>query len=472
LDTLSKLRTQVEASSFFIQILEGSAGMLVPTEAGALVPILRLEMGWFLTKRHELGNRRPLPLVLSFKPTTTGSERDDFQELIQWMEEQGVGYEPCDHVNTAYKVANGWFARIRHLPTEISAIDGSLDIEVGNPTIDRAIEAAFVRGEPLSQKYLYTSPVAALLWLKLSRLTKTRTRDLYDTIDYSTAVNAPMKALVEHCAKLDIASPLSIIALGCGDARRESVLVRTLCNSSPQRKPQILLVDISKTLISHAVGHVVHALSHLRSEPAITFALADFEHPTAMASVMTRWRGDHPGILLLLGNTLGNIEATNFLQTIASAMKPKDLLAVEIAIANDKEREGAMDASKNRVWRNPSKQKDPTFEFVCGPIRALGISPQIDRYKVRQIATETAIEQHYAYHLTSRDMDDAKYVVGNTTFSEPRIELVKVASFFDDKLDVLFPDSLKIIAREIKSSGVMREGQAARMGFVVAERQG
>ena len=50
---------------------------------------------------------------------------------------------------------------------------------------------------------------------------------------------------------------------------------------------------------------------------------------------MTRWSEGHPSISLLLGNTLGNIEASNFLQVISRAMKPRDLLAVEIAIAND-----------------------------------------------------------------------------------------------------------------------------------------
>jgi hypothetical protein len=468
-DTLTKIRNQIEAASFFIQILEGSAGTLVAQEGNT--PILQLEMDWFLRKRHERGNRRPLPLVLSFRPATKGDERATFDRFVHWFQEEGVNYEPCDHVNTAYKVANGWFARMRFAPTEIAAIEGSLDVEVGRPTIDKALEAAFAKGEPLSQKYLYTSPVAALLWLNLSRHKKTRTRDLYETINYRDSALATIQCLIRHCANTEHTTPLSIVALGCGDARRESILAQTLASSVRHKKIQLLLVDVSKTLISQAAEQLSLVFQHENIDPSITFALADFEHPTAIASLMSRWSGDHPCISLLLGNTLGNIQASNFLQTIAYAMKPKDLLAVEISVANDAERQAASDPARPRGWRPASPQKDHRFEFVCGPIRALGISPQIERYKVRHAVTETAIEQHFAYFLTAKDMDDVQAVVGNSTYREPMIELVKVATFFDDKLDSLFPSSLRIIAKDIKPCpSVMREGQASRMGFIVAEK--
>lgn len=468
-DTLTKLKQQVEASSFFVQILDGSAGCAVASEND--VPILQLELDWYLERRLERGNRRPLPLVLSFKPTTTGDERRLFDRYVQWFQDKGVNYEPCESPNVAYGVAVGWFARTRFIPTEISAIEGSLDVDVGRPTVDKAFEAALVKGEPLPQKYLYTSPVAALLWLKLSRFNRSKTRDLYETIDYRDISLPSIQALIRHTAGTDHTSPLSLIALGCGDGRRESILASTISQLFPRKKVQILLVDVSKTLIAHATEQLSVIFGNQNIDPAISFALADFEHPTAMASLMSRWSGDHPSIALLLGHTLGNIDASNFLQTIASAMKPKDLLAVEIAVANEAELRAAADPASPRSWQQAAPQKDDRFEFVCGPIRALGITPQIDRYKARSDLGDTAIHRYYGYALTPRDMDDIRAVVGNTLFREAILQLVKIDTFIEAKLPTLYPSSLRIIAQDIKNcKKVMRDGHPARMGFFVAER--
>lgn len=468
-DTLTKIKNQIESSTFFIQILDGSAGTPVNSHAGT--PILQLETDWYLRIRDRLGGRRPLPHIISFPPTTTGEERRAFDRYITWLHDEGVGFEPCDNPNAAYKVAVGWFARHRYSPSEIAVIEGSLDIAVGEPAVDAAFEAALVHSVPLPQKYLYTSPVASILWSKLLASNKSKTRFLYETIDYRSANLNGVRALLAQIVDWQHTMPISIIALGCGDGKRECQLVRTISAALPHRKVRVLLVDVSKTLVAQATNCFAAAsFGNDGAAPSINFALADFEHPRSIASLMRRWSGDYPCVSILLGNTLGNIDSVTFLQTIASAMKPKDLLAVEIAIAHDAERKAASEIG-NSTWKAIQPQRDENFEFVCGPIRALGINPKTDRYRARTIVGEWAVQRFYSYKLSAHDMEDIHAVVGRTPIEEHNLQLVKVDTFYEDTLESMYPKSLRIVAKDIADCHkVVRDGRPSKMGFVVAER--
>lgn len=77
-------------------------------------------------------------------------------------------------------------------------------------------------------------------------------------------------------------------------------------------------------------------------------------------------------------------------------------------------------------------------------------------------------------HRESTDscMTDVRAVVGDSTYREPSIELVKVATRFEDRLESLFPSILRIVAKDVKPCQAYQPlGQAARMGIFVAERQ-
>lgn len=469
-DTIAKLKSQAESAGFFIQLVGRTPGR--PVSSCDDKPFLQLEMEWYLEARNRGGDRRPLPLVLELKGGESGPDQPAVSRHLAWTHDQGVGSEMCPDANAAIRVAVGWFVRYRHLSSEIATIDGSLDILVGQPPVSEALDAALLQGVPLPQKYLYTSQVASILWNKLLSSNKSKTKLMFETIDYRSANLSGTRAILRHVAQWPMTCPISIIALGCGDGQRECTLVRTISSALPHRRVSVLLVDVSKTLITQATKWFsAKTFGNDDAAPTINFALADFEHPRSMASLMRRWSSDLPCISILLGNTLGNIDSRYFLQAIASAMKPGDLLAVEIAIAHEAEHKAALEAAHSG-WKHASpQQRDENFEFVCGPIRALGINPKIERFRSKMTAGDWAVHRFYGYQLTAQDMSDIQAVIGKSDIDEHILQLIRFDSFHEERLEAMFPRTLRIIAKDICSCNrVMKEGRPAKMGFVIAEK--
>ncbi|MBX3389856.1 MAG: hypothetical protein KF691_10435 [Phycisphaeraceae bacterium] len=470
-DTLTKIRNQIESSAFFIQVLDGSAGTSVESHDGT--SILQLEMDWYLQARARTGGRRLLPHVVSFPPSSVGDERKTFDRYVRWFENRGIGYEPVSDSASAVRVALGWFVRHRYRSIELTTLDGSLDIAVGDPPVDQAIDFALVRGYPLPQKYLYTSPVAALLWNKLLQAKNSKTRQFYETIDYRSANLSGIKKMLTAFGDAPHTLPLSVIALGCGSGRRECDLIQTISRLMPHRKVRVLLVDVSKTLIAQAARYFsAQEFGVGASDASISFALADFEHPRSVAALMKHWSGESLCISLLFGNTLGNIDSSTFLQSISSAMKPQDILAVEIAIANENEiREATRLSASGRGWERADTQRDENFEFVCGPIRALGLHPKTERFRSKTQIGDYAVHKYYGYALESKDIEEIGAVAHDLTVQKALLQLIKVDSFIESNLATLYPSDLRIEAVDIVDcERVQKHGRSSKMGFVVAER--
>jgi hypothetical protein len=464
-DTLAKLRQQCEASSFFIQILQGSAGVDIPAENK---PILQLETEWFLQERSERGERRPLPLVISLEAPGTDEEGKRFGKFVDWLEENGIGVQYCSSSEEALEVAVGWFARMRGTPTEVSIVDGHLDVEVGEPGIGKAIEEALLHDRLIPQKLLYATPVGALLWHTLSTKNETRVRKLFDTFRFDVPDTPCVKKVIQQVSQWHHADPLSVIALGCGSGRREATFALTVAEACPHRKCRVLMVDVSKTLLAKAAVNFDRTFSGRNRPLGLEFALADFEHPTTLSTIMQTWCLDKPVVVLFLGNTLGNIDFRAFMATLGAAMKPADLLVAEVVVASDWE----ILATKKTGWQNPSPQTDERFEFVCGPVRTLGITPELRNYRFKVEVGEYSITRTYAYSLSDTDVRGVAAIANVRQYAKHLLQLVRVDAFIKDPLSRLAATMFDVIDFDVKEcERVFAAEHRAQMGVFVASKR-
>ncbi len=170
-DTQAKLKLHCEAASFFVQILEGSGGTSI-LEGDK--PLLQLEVEWYLAKRSDRGERRPSPLVLSLERPRSDEEGKRLTRLLEWLQASNIDVQPADGPDQVLEVCVGWYARMRVTPAEVSIIDGYLDVEVGQQSVNKALEDALLHGRLVPQTLLYDTPVGAMLWTHLTTRHETR----------------------------------------------------------------------------------------------------------------------------------------------------------------------------------------------------------------------------------------------------------------------------------------------------------
>lgn len=456
-----RLERECEDASYFVQILEGTMGTSVLDG----VPVLRQEVEWFMAARQRGGAKRPRPLILSLRePGNTPTEN-----YVRHLESIGAEVILCDSHPRALRVVTGWFNRHRTIYTpEFTTIDGQMDIEVGEPPVDSAMSDALHKDEPIPQKLLYTSPFGALFWRNLSKNRQSSVRKHYDVIDFSDERISPVSRCIKAIASWDSRFPISIIALGCGDGRREAILASTLSRSAPSRKIKVLLVDVSKTLVCIAAREFA-ALSNSRNiDMDISFALSDFEHPAVFSQLMQQWSQDLPVIIVFLGNTLGNINLSSFMDTVSSAMKPDDLLLTEVSMASV----AAETVSSGRGhWDQVSPQHDDRFNFLTGPVRQLGILPERRNFKVRVDEDELYTRRTYAYQFSDSEFSAIESLMGTKT-RHGKLLLLRVDAFKEASLQQELSKTFQIVGGkiDIHPANEAKHSDQPRMGLFLAKR--
>lgn len=459
-DVLQRLRKECSAAHFFVQLIEGHLGT-VEIDSTSLI---RQEFDWFMQSRARWDNTRPRPVVIKLDVKTDAPA----ESHLRYAAEQGAEVIICENKRNALQVVTGWYSKQRVRAQEPTAIPGHMDLEVAEPFVDSALSAAIHTEQLIPQKLLYTSPFGALFWRRLARSPQSSVRKMYDIVDFSSDQTDVVSLCIKQVtATWDPRLPLSVIALGCGDGRREAMFAEALTRALPNRELRVLLVDISKTLVATAAREFVLFANRKNIDMKLAFALADFEHPATMALLMRQWSPDLPVIILFLGNTLGNINISSFMDALSSSMKREDLLLSEVTLtATDK-----LPPFNRGPKQNVSPQHEDRFDFLTGPIRQLGLLPKLKNFKVQVDEESLCARRTYSYDFDEAEFQAVQSILG-TENRKGRILLLRVDSFRQQALlDELSPSFNINGARIYVHTGIVgRNGEPGRMGVFLARR--
>jgi len=207
-------------------------------------------------------------------------------------------------------------------------------------------------------RFLYFEPQGALAWEKLigagyeqelwlSGVETSARRWLDARRDAGGTVKGPLAAAL-GAARRDEARGLDVVALGCGEAAKEIILLRELAAAERDHGFRCAWVgfqpvDVSIPLLLTAARSARRSLAPARS-PRVTVVpcCADFED--GPLSFVTRLRSAWPegreGVRLvtILGNVLGNVrDEESFVRAKLSAVaRPGDLVWIEVGVRPDR----------------------------------------------------------------------------------------------------------------------------------------
>ena len=455
-DMRERLTDECSAARLFIQILEDGLGN-VTVEGTSL---MKQELKWYHDSTTPYSIPKPKALAL-----VVGEAGEEVQRHLTEFR-RDIREALCKDPPHALRVATGWYNRLRATERDVTAIQGHMDLEIAQPSVDKALGDALHQQSLIPQKLLYTSPFGAFFWRKLTNTKASSVRRLYDAIDYDSDDTEPLSQTLKEINSWDHRFPISMIALGCGDGRREAILMDKLVRSNPQRPVRVLLVDISKTLVAMAAQEFGLLANRRGIDLNIQFALADFEHPTTFSVLMGQWSPDYPVVIAFLGNTLGNINFSSFVSSVCSAMKDDDLLLTEITMAPEK-LDKSDEAAIGKFARVSARHVD-RFDFLCGPVRQLGVSPVRDNLRMRVDKEESHVRKTYAYKFDEHEAASVKSIL-NYQHKPGRLQLLRVDAFHEEPLLEELRPTLTVIGGKISRYPV-KGIEHQYMGLFAAKR--
>ncbi|WP_170347659.1 L-histidine N(alpha)-methyltransferase [Ruegeria atlantica] len=142
------------------------------------------------------------------------------------------------------------------------------------------------------------------------------------------SVKEEISALREGLLKIDCMVPFNVVELGPGNGRHTGAFIAEL--SSVLTFSKFELIDYSKTLVDLASQR----LSDVYPNIEFNTSQADLED---YESNIEFGKGDDPNLILLFGNTLGNVESwKKSLQHLFDGMRSNDILFTSYAIYDPK----------------------------------------------------------------------------------------------------------------------------------------
>lgn len=250
-----------------------------------------------------------------------GRQRDRFSE---WLAENPAP----DHADEAWRDRGRWDGDI---------VDGTLYIGNGYmranhaETIVRTIEQKRV----LPTVYAYLTNAGYQNWINLTQ--DPRYRYFHDAVSLYTN---HARELAEKVTQAVGGTNLDVISLGCGNGVKDQQLLRALAHLGSARGLYYYPFDINPSMISTAM-QLVGGDEDL-SDIKVKAILAEFDSLPQFYKIYQYREG--PNVLMLLGNTLGNLpDERDFLGRIHDhAMKSGDLFLLDVRNQNsddDPERE-------------------------------------------------------------------------------------------------------------------------------------
>lgn len=171
------------------------------------------------------------------------------------------------------------------------------------------VAKANAAGGSIEQSLLYLDHASAAAWCALT-----------NTADYQMVTGATYERCARAVRRRIDDSPLDMIALGCGSARREVTLSRKLIEESPGLDFRLYLLDISQPLLSEAYTYAAENLEAL-PHVSVTAIQGNFHDIPRYGALL--YRPEHSyrkRLLTMLGFTFGNLD--NELRWVADTLSP------------------------------------------------------------------------------------------------------------------------------------------------------
>jgi hypothetical protein len=287
-------------------------------------------------------------------PARWNKKRDEF---IEWMDTEhalaGTSKPKIEDV-PEWRDRGHWSASIVDSTLYIGS-SGYVDVNVKGRII-----VTIQHGLVLPTPYAYLTETGFHNWLRLTEdASYTYYRDSLDLIERAGP------ALANTIEEIFGAEGIDMISLGPGDGAKDAMMLQALSEHVSAPDLHYYPFDVNPSMVSRAM-RTIGETGQLRKIQAKAI-LADFDS-LPQFSVTYSYRSA-PNLLMLLGNTLGNLsdERTFLEQIYGSAMFDGDLLLIDVR------RGGGNDSAYLR--------SDAHKEFDFGPLEMLGIPFEPDKLR-------------------------------------------------------------------------------------------
>lgn len=241
----------------------------------------------------------------------------------------------------------------------------------------------------LPQDALYRADRGPTIWTQLCGNMDATLGAVYGMFH---TIQGPRSALIELIHERWPNDPPNVMVVGCGDGRRERHLIQSRLDRYPGKVLQLGYTDIEFALLREARTQ----FELLYPRPMGWFeAVVDFENVSELRSF--RQRLDENTLVLLWGNTLGNVNERLLVQKIGLALKPGDGLMIEVLAREETEQAQVGDVHADR--------SDARVPFVLNPLRLIGINPSSDCIRIRsELDSDTGtFTRTYRYVFSQAD---------------------------------------------------------------------
>lgn len=234
--------------------------------------------------------------------------------------------------------------------------------------------AALERRE-LPEKFFYWFPTSVRAWLNLcsdgAYRNYVRSHDLVRAHSADVAARLPQ-------------GDVTVVSLGAGQGDKDRLVLEEMRASG--RRPHYVPVDASQSLLEMACGAATAAGLSCRGVKA---DIADAGHLAAVGDA-----SPGPRLWMMLGNTLGAFDPTEYARALARLLRPEDHLLVDGEIFSDHATMAGYDNPLNR-------------QFAFGPLRGAGLVEPDDgvlRFEASEDDRHRGVFRLRKHFLPARDL--------------------------------------------------------------------
>lgn len=265
-------------------------------------------------------------------------------------------------------------------------------------------------GGSLEQSNLYLDPLSASAWCQLVQ-----------GRDYHTRFGITFRDTARAILQLTKGAGLDVVALGCGDGRREVSLVTELVSPGDLADLRLYLLDISQPLLSEAYTHAAQTLDRFRGV-LVTAVQGNFHHLPRYGQLLYRPEASHRRRLVtMLGGTFGNLD--NELQYISGALSGfsrGDLFLCDVTRSYTESSDRAVIERADPALRGGGQilSDSAAAEFFTGPLRRYQRGPAAQIELHHELGPQCVIPGSYQIDqvavVSRRGERDRRFVVGRS----------------------------------------------------------
>ncbi len=265
-------------------------------------------------------------------------------------------------------------------------------------------------GGSLEQSALYLDPLGAASWCAL-----------VGNRDYHTRFGLTFPEAAAQIQTRTKGAALDVIALGCGDGRREVALTLALLDRSEQTPDlRLYLLDISQPLLSEAYLHAAANLDTRRGV-SVTAVQGNFHDLPRYGQLLYRSPTSHRRrIVTLLGGTFANLD--NELRWVSDALSGfgrGDLFLCDLTRSYSDDPIQLPQADPALRNGGEIAQDSPAADFFSGPVRRYHKGESSPLVTVRyELGPACVVPGSYQVNIvaetTRRGQASARWVVGRS----------------------------------------------------------